>query len=334
MIKRNRHLIYNIVIVIILGLLLSSLSAAETIERKRENRTDSVQLVCSIERPVIVSGESVPVRAWISGADSKGERSQALWTVPVGKIVTSQNKSTWGFQGVSAGKYSAAVRIPFLNISSCTVTVRVEDPSKSEPERGPNLRRTGWYFLLDGKSEVKGYGLYSYLLFASPPHDQESRSRYLKIIEAYLTYLPHIKQLEKYFLPTDLNITYLPLTKGPPKKITPQWVLEHYDYARALHLLRDAPEISKDGPYLLSTFNPLSNNPLTKPYLKQDLAHVPPDLVWAWTREFLNQTAQEHFWEEKSLTKIQLNLRTTVAILAKGLPAVTSALDTWIGKVK
>ncbi len=54
------------------------------------------------------------------------------------------------------------------------------------------------------------------------------------------------------------------------------------------------------------------------------------DLAAWWIREFLNQAAQERFWEPKTADVLVLELRTTIAALASALPDVQKALDTWI----
>jgi hypothetical protein len=57
---------------------------------------------------------------------------------------------------------------------------------------------------------------------------------------------------------------------------------------------------------------------------------VPPHLVSMWTGEFLNQAAQEHFWEEDHGRRLFLHLRTAIGIMAEGLPDVRKGLNEWI----
>jgi hypothetical protein len=42
--------------------------------------------------------------------------------------------------------------------------------------------------------------------------------------------------------------------------------------------------------------------------------------VTLWVKEFLNQAAQERFWEEPTVGNLALKLRTTIGVLAAGLP--------------
>ena len=69
-------------------------------------------------------------------------------------------------------------------------------------------------------------------------------------------------------------------------------------------------------------------------YLFQDLSSVPPHLAASWVREFLNQAAQERFWEEKTAVQLAQRLRATVGIMGAGLPEVRKSLDSWITWVK
>src|SRR6185312_2812429 len=107
----------------------------------------------------------------------------------------------------------------------------------------------------------KGYGLHSYLILGGPPSDN-SRERYLKTIEAYLSLLPDIVRLERYFPPSELNITYLPVKTEPPNitdiKLLAEWVLEHYDYPHARFLIRRLSGDNREGPYIVSVSVPIS----------------------------------------------------------------------------
>jgi hypothetical protein len=185
--------------------------------------------------------------------------------------------------------------------------------------------------LISGRTEETGYGLYSYLLLGSPPADA-SRERYRRAIEAYVGLIPDITGLEQYVTRRELNVTYLPLTRLPPAGPIPlNWALEHYDYARARVLLGRLPGDYRDGPYLISSLGPLTATTASPPrYLFQDLSRTPAPLVTLWVKEFLNQAAQERFWEEPTARSLALKLRTTIAILAVNLPDLGKTLENTI----
>ena len=110
------------------------------------------------------------------------------------------------------------------------------------------------------------------------------------------------------------------------------WLLKHYDYARARVLLDALPGSRKEGIYLVSCLKPLIGSS-APPYLVQDLSTVPtepPDLISWWMREFLNQASQERFWQPRTVELLTLKLRTSIALLATGLPEVRKGVDTWI----
>ena len=57
---------------------------------------------------------------------------------------------------------------------------------------------------------------------------------------------------------------------------------------------------------------------------------MPSHLAASWVKEFLNQAAQERFWDERTGARLALKLRvTTVSVLGEGLPEVRKALDGW-----
>jgi hypothetical protein len=135
-----------------------------------------------------------------------------------------------------------------------------------------------------------------------------------------------------------LNIAYVPVRALPERQAPTERLLAEYDYARARSLLRLFPGSNREGPYVVSSLRPLgnSNQPaaMPNPYLFQDLSKVPPHLVSSWVKEFLNQAAQERFWEDRSAERFALRLRVTVGVLAAALPEVKKALDTWIAWVR
>ena len=292
----------------------------------QEKRTSEKAPVffCSPEKPTVWPREVILVRAWASMTDPQ---SRYTWTATGGQIGTTGSETRWDFTGVQPGSYSATVQLSDgpVNSNACSVAVIM---MKHEGERGE--RETGRSFLVATQPEAEGFGLYSYLLFGSPP-DETSHDRYVKAVEAYLQLMPDITSLEKYLGPSVLNVTYLPLRGAPPKIVSAKWVLDNYNYARARALLKTLPGSYRDGPYIVSSLKPISGIPsVSGRYLYQDLSSVPPDLVSSWEKEFLNQAAQERFWDERSAEILVLKLRTAIGILAIGLPDVQKSLEGWI----
>jgi len=187
--------------------------------------------------------------------------------------------------------------------------------------------------------EEKGYGLYSYLLFGSPPTDT-TRERFLKAIEAFLRF-PDIENLEKMRLKSKLNVTYLPIKRRPePEALeklaggkdqayreVAEWLLIYYDYDSAKVMLAGLREELQEGPYFLSFLKPYDwKKEPSPPYLYQNLSWVPPDLVSLWVSEFLNQAAQERFWEERTGIQLALKVRAIIGVAAKALPDVQRSI--------
>lgn len=207
--------------------------------------------------------------------------------------------------------------------------------SSEAPKAVP--RETGRYFLSGRNNEDCGYGLYSYVLFGSPPSDA-NRDRYLKAMATFLRVVPDIGDLQLSGIPQRaLNITYIPIVerseqttiandvigaKGDSRLIDDlaTWVLRNYNYARArafLNAMPGGPHL--DGPYFVSTLKPLTGiERVTEQYLYQDLSSVPPDIIAPWIKEFISQASQEQFWEGRNAAQFTLKLRQSIALLASG----------------
>jgi hypothetical protein len=296
-------------------------AAAGSRTRVKENAPSEPTISCSPEKPTAWPREKIRVRVWVpQGVHA----SQYKWSATAG-LVENGSDATWDLGGVHPGTYTATVAISGVKPewSSCSLQVVVMERNG---ERGLE-RVTGRSVLVGDAPEADGYGLYSYLLLATPP-DDSSHERYRKAIEAYLSLIPDVANLEKYLKPAELNNTYIIVDAELPKLISAEWVLQHYNYARALVILRSVPGTHRDGPYILSSLKPVTGQSgLTDKYLFQDLSTVPPHLLESWTKEVINQAAQEHFWETKSGEHLVLKLRTSIGILAIGLPQVQKALD-------
>lgn len=273
-------------------------------------------LICSVDRPVAGRGETVELRLWtdsprvewsVSSGTVKGPGRSVAWQLPerTGRHVATANA------GDAFGK--------------CSVTVFTVSGSRAGASR-----ETGRLFLMRGEAEQRGYGLYSYFLLGAPP-DENSRDRVLKGIEAYLRLSQSIADLEPLLERRELNANHMPVNGPLPENVTAQWLLDHYDYARARVILSRIDATFRRGPYLLSSLTAAGERqPISGPVLFQDLSSVPSHLVANWYELFLNQAAQERFWEEHKLRQVALRMRTIIGILAIGLPEVQGALEQWI----
>ena len=295
-------------------------------------------VACSPGKPIARPGETIPVRAY--AASPAGKPLKYSWSAIAGQVIGQGPEVRWVFTDTPAGVYQAKVRVSDggSEIFDCSMRVAVQAQPRV-PTRGN--RETGRSFLLSNEAETTGYGLYSYLLFGSRP-SAASRERYLKAVEEFLRF-PDITRYDVFNIPhRTLNITYLPLNTFPDAAALDQladeqygrvaeWALKQYDYERARVLLKGIAGSLRDGPYFLSVLKPPSwNNPPARPYLYQDLSAVPPHLASLWAKEFLNQAAQEQFWQARTAAQLALKLRTSIAILATGLPEVRNALNDWI----
>ncbi len=266
-------------------------------------------------------------RAWASAP--QGQSLRYVWEAPVGRLEGQGREVRWDLDGLRPGAYAIVVQVSGAGSggpAECVVRVRVRDDAG--PRSPAPARETGSALLAPGSREAEGYGLYSYLLLGAPPAGG-ARERSVKAIEAFWTVVPDVRALEQYVPRAELNVAYVPVKAPAAGAVGAEWILDNYDYARARSLLRHLPGANRDGPYLVSTLGPLAGGPANR-VLFQDLSSVPPHLAASWVKEFLNQAAQERFWDERSGARLALKLRVTVAILGEGLPEVKKALDGWI----
>jgi hypothetical protein len=248
-----------------------------------------------------------------------------------------------GSTGALRATAKVVVQDQILGQGECELQLLVSKPSVVDKTADRSARLSGRALLLPSSSEPKGYGLYSYLLFDTPPKDDLERERYLKSLESYLLVLQPIEELERYRRRSELNITLIPVRRNvelPDDLSSPrqasqaaEQVLAAYDYARASALLADlGKQMVQSGPFLVS-LRPTVSSPGTL-FLFFDMSRVTPKLVWDWVRAFCSLAAQERSWSEIELTRLALNIRNILAVAAKTTPEVLGALQQWIQVVK
>lgn len=292
-------------------------------------KTDLPAIVCVPDRVLVYPRASVTtLRVWLSSNDNAVSYQ---WYADAGKIKSEGAEAQWELSGVKPGNYHAMVKVtgPGVGAIDCSLTVAVSLPPLDLMGGGFETARS---FLLPNQLEGKGYGLYSYFLLGKEP-DNLSRPRIMSSIVGYLkTY--DVNELEKHFKRNEINIVYLPLRDEveqtvmqdlKKKKYTAvaEWMLTHYDYERARGFLKKLPGQHRDGgPYLVSSLMPLSKGNVTPDHLDQNFSPVPAHLAEGWISFFVNQTAQERWWEEKTVIKIMKAMRMYLGIAAEGCPLI------------
>jgi hypothetical protein len=286
----------------------------------------ALDVACSPSMPVVAPSETIRVRAW---AASDAGPLTYRWVATTGRIAAVGSDVDWTIDVSDARPpYSATVRVDSTAGESGTCTVEVWPALGA---RKPGGQEAGRALLLPGRHMPTGYGLYSYILLGSEPLNPMRRERYLKTLEAWRALVPVLAELERYLKPAELNVTLVPVQRPGDGNVSADWLLEHYDYARARVLLRAVGQTGRDGPYIVSSLEALGETaPLVGPHLFQDLSSVPPPLVAAWTSEFLSQSSQQRFWEPRTGARLALRMRTTLRVLANGMGDVQTSLGQWI----
>lgn len=275
--------------------------------------------------------------------------AQASWSSDVGSVKRDGARWQWTLTNAEAGIHRAEFRAqgaattapPLCGVDILVVLPAIELRNGTGPRTMPEL-------LTPDERELPGFGLYSYIILGAP--DAANRERHLRLIEAYLNF-PDAARLERYLsrirkvrgeeVRRTLNATSLLVTERAPETIiakwnardfrsVAEWILGHYDHARAQALFRRMGRNMQRGPYIISSLSPLGDSK-TSELLLQDQSPVPATLVELWVKEFLFQSAQEKSWERRSVDAMAGRVRTMVAA-AEGPPALRNAMGgliTW-----
>ncbi len=161
--------------------------------------------------------------------------------------------------------------------------------------------------------ELEDAGLYNYLLISSPAN----RPLIASALGAWLALNPSVASLRGFLKPGERISLTLPVLEKPTTTLDPDWILQHYDFARARTFLAKAVPNSKPGIYILSSLLPLSKS--KPPYLIEDLSAATPALAAQWVEAFINEAAQEHSWNTSSIASLADQMRATLLALDPNL---------------
>jgi hypothetical protein len=198
----------------------------------------------------------------------------------------------------------------------------------ARPPTAGDHSTSGRSFLVGNDVEESGYGLYSYLLFSSAPANDDEKQRDLAVIQAFVGLLSDVSDLQSSGLTkSDINVTYLLVVETPHEKIpAPDWVLSHYDFARAKVLLHLFHHDVLGGPYVASCLTPLSQGGAApEHHLWQDMTHVPAAVAASWEKEFERRATRQDFWAPDTRNQSLLGLRDFISTAASGLASVNTA---------
>jgi hypothetical protein len=228
-------------------------------------------------------------------------------------------------------------------------------PPIALPPGGTLTRIAGRTFLERGETEQEGYGLYSYVLFRSPTTAGDWE-RQRAVIGSLLRIVASIETQSSLLRLSDaeINATFIPLLPGtregidarlgerhgePFARLTDEeqtmvidMVLGNYDYGTAFRHLREISHRTgiarlSYGPYVFSMRTPLSApSDAGEAYFFQDMSHVPAHLTDMWIRYFQDVTSREGF-QEGRFERIEIELRTRLALVAAGVPAAIRAVS-------
>jgi len=304
-----------------------------------------LRAVCIADRALLAAGERAVVTA-VTDAPS-GADVQISWSADGGAVVPTGRPggALWSPPAQSRGVFVIRAHIHVGaaeagETADCSARVAViESPNRGGGEALISTRA----LVLPAAHEASGYGLYSYVLFAHPPTDQETQL-FDAILKAYLTLLPSQETLESRFPdefpPARLNVTYVPIRRAPPDDFDQRepddriaWIRNHYDYDRAfafltrLRGLPDAdPSLRSGAAWIVSCQHPLGGKEDPRPGFQQNLSAVPPRLIPQRIGIFASQTTQPRDYNPYSIALLELDLRIAIAQAGDGLEAVSAAI--------
>jgi hypothetical protein len=286
---------------------------------------DSSAVACSADHSVVALGEALRLRVFVPEG---GSDTVSQWIVDSGKLTRGTAlQASWDLRDAPLGWHVAEARTEASGgrRATCRISIFVVAGGAI---RSLGTGVPGRALLRSGRKEGEGYGLYTYLLLPAEP-DDSTRPVYRTALGEIQRLLVELDSLERLSGRDGLNAVYLPVRRTP-RSISSDSILRWYDYPRAQVLLAKLGRPrGRPGPILVSTRRPLSSDTLAHPYFVQDLSGVPPELLQLWIPEFLNQGAQERFLSNGALERFALRARTTISVLAKGLPAVIGATKEW-----
>jgi hypothetical protein len=188
---------------------------------------------------------------------------------------------------------------------------------------GPRIAKdqtkiTGQTLLVGDQAETTGYGLYSYVLFESPP-TTETKPIYLAVISACIKEFPDLEGLAQKYRPESLNAMHIPVTKTITASRAEE-ILQQYNYERAKTILDQLSKTQGNGgPYLVSSLGPVSSGNETSPFVFQDLSVVrlassqedQKKMAYEWVLDFVDRVSnpQSAAWNRATLENFGDELR-------------------------
>jgi hypothetical protein len=183
--------------------------------------------------------------------------------------------------------------------------------------------------------EIRDYGLYSYIVFGSPPGPAKIDG-YRSLVRSYLDRLHDRRLFDGKIPKRKLNVTYLPVSPDRPREKDEDlagWLLNNHDYGRAAIIASNAELTPTDGPYIVSSLAPLSEGGRAKTRIifQQDLSWVSANLMPLYLTLFEQRVSGRlTTWSRTTLESFALELRTVVQATADEAGSAVPALAGFI----
>ena len=199
-------------------------------------------------------------------------------------------------------------------------------------------------FLIGGRVEQDGFGMYSYILFSKRPTTDAQHRRYKKLFRAFSCTLVEFR--EQYEILTSsgfklnampdkkfINLTYWPLKIHPPEihlsthEEYDAFFVENYDYMRSRLILSKLNESNVHGPFIVSYHRPIAVSQdfvLTDEILIIDLSRIDEDLFQDVFDGFRNMVKDGDSWNAMFNFDL-IRIHVVSALKIHGKPAIDAA---------
>lgn len=186
-------------------------------------------------------------------------------------------------------------------------------------------------FIVDCETN-EDYSLHSYYLYLHQPVFK-AHSTALQHTEILLRQISKIKRLNANTPLAKQQTIYIPVSFEPQSWVVDpeeddfeaasRWIMQNYDYQCAKALLEPFPQLTDNGPYILSSTKKIQpqkllpksanttmplHNPLRAPVLTQNLSNIEPGKYLYWVKTFFKKSWQQQQWKTVSLFNLHENM--------------------------
>ena len=220
-----------------------------------------------------------------------------------------------------------AMITPFLYACASQVTPEVQPKAQSASSVKQAVAETfvANHTLMRNCDEAGFYGLYSYVLVASVP----SNNQYLEFVESLKLFIQKSRRVAIHNRKADedyMNNTYIPIWSAPPAWVkevnvedseqldaAARWVALNYDYQCAKKIIRKIPSLNKSDLYVVSSLTKLARENNATDMIIQRIREAGEDIDFPLIEEYYKKTWHQRHWNRSSIILVSRLLRMSLS---------------------